>query len=437
MKDALHNVGKGSVQKALIAAIRVDRQSLEETTDSANELKALVEAAGAMVVGDVLCNVQSIQSGTFIGSGKVDEIAEKINELNADFVAIDVELSPPQQRNLEKHWNVQVIDRTGIILDIFAQRAATREGSLQVELAQLEYRLPRLTRMWTHLSRLGAGIGTRGPGETQLEVDRRQIRTRLTKIRKDLDKIKKRRNLQRENRQRSGCICAALVGYTNAGKSTLLNLLTDANVPVKNQLFVTLDPTIRKLQLPNQQAMYLSDTVGFVSRLPHELIAAFHATLEEVIQADLLLHVVDYASPQRNEQIADVENVLKELGVENTPMIRVYNKIDLVADNGMDNTSNSDWVAISAARNIGIEALQEKLIEFVTINETEAELFVPYKETAVIAVIRNTCAVTSETYEHDGTRLQIIAKRALLNKYRRFVLSGSKNPEKPGGSSVK
>jgi GTPase len=415
-------------EKSLVIGIRSSRQSQEDADQSCSELKALVETAGATVAGEIFCHVKQIRVGTYIGSGKVLEIAEFIKENSIEIAVVDVPLSPPQQRNLEKAWNVRVIDRTGVILDIFAARAATREGQLQVEFAQLEYRLPRLTRMWEHLGRLGAGIGTRGPGETQLEVDRRRIRARLDKLKQELLLIEKRRNLQRKNRKRSGIISIALVGYTNAGKSTLLNLLTGADVVVKDQLFVTLDPTIRQLLLPNNQTVILSDTVGFISRLPHELVAAFHATLEEVVQADLLLHVIDSASPHREEQIRDVEAVLVELGIENTPVIHVYNKIDQSKEWAPGEISSlPESVAVSACMNQGIDALLQMIVRFQNSREIPATLFIPYKDSSVIATIRENCEIVQELFEAEGTRLHILAKHALINKYRGFVEADS-NP---------
>ena len=408
--------------EACVIGIRTDRQPQEQARQSAAELKALVEAAGAEVVDEIFCNTSVIHPGTYIGTGKVEEIRERLEELTVSIAVLDVTLSPSQQRNLENNWNIQVIDRTGIILDIFAKRAVSREGRLQVELALLEYRLPRLTRMWTHLSRLGAGIGTRGPGETQLEVDRRRIRTRILKLKEELKQIEKRRHLQRENRRRTGVITAALVGYTNAGKSTLLNLLTAADVSVKNQLFETLDSTIRQLVLPDNQPLYLVDTVGFISRLPHQLVAAFHATLEEVVQADLLLHVINSASPQRDEQIRDVETVLKQLGVDQTPILRVYNKIDLLDELEInDFTELPDSIAISAQKELGIDVFLQKLMNFLILQEKKVEMFIPYTKASTIAVIRDKCRILTENFEADGVRLQIVGKHALLNKYKKFI----------------
>ncbi|MBN1879586.1 GTPase HflX [bacterium] len=423
MAGRVSEINNNLTEKALVIGIRGSRQSQSEAEQSTHELASLVEAAGADVIDSMICPVQQIQVRSYIGSGKVEEIGNLRKAHDVNLIAIDVALSPPQQRNLERDWNCKVIDRTGIILDIFARRAATREGQLQVELAQLKYRLPRLTRMWEHLSRLGAGIGTRGPGETQLEVDRRRIRSRLDKLECDLVKIKKRRKIQRENRRRSGVLSVALVGYTNAGKSSLLNRLTGSDVAVRDQLFVTLDPTIRQLVLPNQQTITVSDTVGFISRLPHELVAAFHATLEEVIEADLLLHVIDSATPDREEQILDVEKVLKELGVEATPIIRIYNKVDLQPDwSPGQSPGPADTVSVSTVNGYGIDELLGKLVQFQSQMSARATLFIPYKDTGIIASIRDRCEIFSETFEAEGTRLQVLAKSALLSKYNMYVV---------------
>ncbi|MCD4654123.1 GTPase HflX [bacterium] len=414
------------LEKAIVIGIRSTRkETRSEAEDSWAELSSLVESAGAVVVEKVFCDLSQIRVGTYIGKGKVEEIGEMIREKEIDIAILDVPLSPPQQRNLETAWSIRVIDRTGVILDIFADRAATNEGQLQVELAQLEYRLPRLTRMWEHLGRLGAGIGTKGPGETQLEVDRRRIRSRLTKLRSDLKKIKKRRRLQRLGRQKSGIPTIAIVGYTNAGKSTLLNLLTGANATVKDQLFVTLDPTIRQLTLPNQQVVILSDTVGFISRLPHELVAAFHATLEEVIEADLLLHVVDASSPNREEQIKDVETVLKQLGADNKPVFMINNKIDLAPELAPGKSENeTETYAISAVCNQGIDELLEGLVNYQSRHAIPAVFLIPYAESSVAAKIREYCDIREEKFEDRGVRLTVIAKSALINKFSQYLDTG-------------
>lgn len=410
-------------EKAVLIGVRTGRQSRDDAKESWRELEALVDAAGAAIAESVFCEIASIRAGTYLGTGKIEEIKQIVAETSADIVVLDVPLSPPQQRNLERAWEIRVIDRTGVILDIFADRAATNEGKLQVELAQLEYRLPRLTRMWEHLGRLGAGIGTRGPGETQLEVDRRRIRSRLDKLRADLKKTKARRRIQREGRQRSGYPTMAIVGYTNAGKSTLLNLLTGADALVRDQVFATLDPTIRQLTLPNQQKVILSDTVGFISRLPHELVAAFHATLEEVIEADLLIHVVDASSANRHLQMKDVETVLKELGADGKPMITVFNKIDLAPEwIPGDVECGEDMYAICALDGSGIPSLLEGLMAFQSRHTQVAEFFFPYADSREAAKIRESCDVKSEEFEGDGIRLKVVAGSAILNKFDRFIV---------------
>lgn len=409
-------------ERAVVIGIRSGRGNRSDAEESMDELCALVRAAGAEIGDCVFCDLDRIRAGTYIGSGKVAAVAEIIREKAIDIAVVDVALSPPQQRNLERAWNIRVIDRTGIILDIFANRAATREGKLQVELAQLEYRLPRLTRMWEHLGRLGAGIGTRGPGETQLEVDRRRIRARLDKLRSGIEKIKNRRRLHRKGRQKTGIPTVAIVGYTNAGKSTLLNRLTGAGVTVKDQLFATLDPTLRQLTLPNQKTVILSDTVGFISRLPHELVAAFHATLEEVTEADLLLHVVDSSSERMDEQMNDVLAVLKELKADHKPVFTVYNKIDR-ADGWVPGVvpCGEHAFAISALNGDGIPDLLAGLADYQSRHAAFAVFRIPYTESAVAAQIRNHCEVVDEVFEARDIVLSARADRALINKFHNYL----------------
>ncbi|HEX7229219.1 MAG TPA: GTPase HflX, partial [Candidatus Binatia bacterium] len=294
------------------------------------ELERLAETAGAAVLGKQHQQVKSISPATLIGRGKVQEIQDSVKELRADLVIVDEELTPAQQRNLENAFGVRVVDRSQLILDIFAQRARSNEGKLQVELAQLEYLLPRLTRQWTHLSRLGGGIGTRGPGETQLEVDRRRIRERIGHLKQRLRTVERTRSLQRKEREEVPFATIALVGYTNAGKSTLMNALTAAGVFVEDKLFATLDPTTRALRLPNGDKVMLVDTVGFINKIPHSLVESFKSTLEEVSNADLLLHLVDLASPQFEEQIEVAHRVLAEIGAGDIATVLVPNKIDAV-----------------------------------------------------------------------------------------------------------
>jgi GTP-binding protein HflX len=313
------------------------------------------------VADAVLQERDRLDPGYLIGKGKAEEIRTRC--AGVDVVILDEELSGSQQRNLEKLLGRRVVDRTGLILDIFAQRAQTREGKLQVELAQLDYLLPRLAGAWSHLERLGGGIGTRGPGETQLESDRRRVRTRMAKIRRDLEQVRRHRALLRRPRRKVPYPIVALVGYTNAGKSSLMNALTRAGVAVRNQLFATLDPTLRRLSLPGDRVALLSDTVGFIRKIPHQLVAAFQATLEEVLEAELLLHVVDISHPHAERQQAAVEGVLGELGLGGRPTILVYNKIDrLGAAPDFPWGPGSGRVATSAKTGAGLETLRQEIV---------------------------------------------------------------------------
>ena len=311
-----------------------------ETEDSINELSELAATAGAEVIAKLIQKRGKPDPAYYIGEGKAKELAILAITTHADLVIFDDELYPAQQRNLEKLLKTKVIDRTWLILDIFASRAQSKEGKIQVELAQLCYLLPRLVGKGTALSRLGGGIGTRGPGETKLEVDRRRIRRRISVLQKELEEIAKRRGLQRSNRKKSGLPLVSLVGYTNAGKSTLFNALTDAEVFVEDKLFATLDPTIRRCYLPSGDFMLLADTVGFIKKLPHDLVAAFRATLEEATYSDLLLHVVDASHPGKDEHCEAVQEVLRALGIGDKPVITVLNKMDLYPANSKENVSD-------------------------------------------------------------------------------------------------
>src|SRR4051812_19686343 len=320
-----------------------------------DELQELAASAGAEVIGNGRQKLETPVAGTFIGTGKADEFAGHCREQDVDTVIFDDELSPAQSRNLERVFNCKVLDRTSLILDIFAQRARTKEGKLQVELAQLQHLLPRLTRFWGHLSRQKGGIGMRGDGETQLETDRRRVQDRIAKIGRELDVVRRQRSTQRQGRQRSLWPLASIVGYTNAGKSTLLNALTGADVLAENKLFATLDPTTRRLRLPTNQNVLLTDTVGFIRKLPHSLVEAFKATLEEVVKADLLIHVVDGSHPQALDQIEAVNAVLDEIGASGKPTIMVFNKVDkFVNGEGHILKTLPNTVGISAKTGEGI-----------------------------------------------------------------------------------
>jgi len=348
-------------ETALLVGVARHRQPRWEAEDSLAELEQLARAAGARVAESVLQERDRLDPRYLIGKGKAEEIRERCG--GVDVVILDEELSGSQQRNLEKLLGRRVVDRTGLILDIFAQRAQTREGKLQVELAQLDYLLPRLARAWSHLERLGGGIGTRGPGETQLESDRRRLKTRMAKIRKDLEQVRRHRALLRRPRRKVPFPVVALVGYTNAGKSSLMNALTRAGVTVRDQLFATLDPTLRRLVLPGDRVVLLSDTVGFIRKIPHQLVAAFQATLEEVQEAELLLHVVDISHPHAELQQAAVEAVLGELGLADRATILVYNKIDRLGHQPeFPWGRGSGRVATSAKNGSGLDDLRHEIV---------------------------------------------------------------------------
>jgi len=325
------NVAEKAVLISLVTA-NDKRRGGPSAEHSLQELAQLTETAGVEVVATVIQNKETADTRTFIGKGKVEEVKGLADELGATTAIFDQELSGAQVRNLEEALDLKIVDRTQLILDIFAQRAKTREGIIQVELAQLSYLLPRLSGHGKNLSRLGGGIGTRGPGESKLEMDRRHIRDRISDLKDALQEVVRHRKLHRERRKKAGAVQVALVGYTNAGKSTLLRELTNADVYVENQLFATLDPTSRTLELPNGREIILTDTVGFIQNLPHDLVAAFRATLEEVCEADLVLHVIDSSSPVRDEQIAVVEQIMGDLGAADKPSIMVYNKKDLCTE---------------------------------------------------------------------------------------------------------
>jgi GTP-binding protein HflX len=346
-------------EAALLVGVARQRQARWEAEDSLAELGELARSAGARVVETVLQERERLEPRYLIGKGKAEEIRGRCG--GVDVVILDEELSGSQQRNLEQLLGRRVVDRTGLILDIFAQRAQTREGKLQVELAQLDYLLPRLAGAWSHLERQVGGIGTRGPGETQLESDRRRVKTRMAKIRRDLEQVRRHRAVLRRPRQKVPFPIVALVGYTNAGKSSLMNALTDAGVAVRDQLFATLDPTLRRLPLPGGRIVLLSDTVGFIRKLPHQLVAAFQATLEEIQAADLLLHVVDISHPHADQQQTAVEGVLAELGLADRPTLLVCNKVDRMEGAAFPWRPGSGRVATSAKTGVGLAELRQEI----------------------------------------------------------------------------
>lgn len=382
--------------------------------DSLDELEQLVATAGAEVVGRVVQRLETPHPAHYVGSGKLTEIVELRGAIEYTVVVFDDELSPTQQRNLERALKVKVIDRTALILDIFAKRAQTHEGRLQVDLAQHEYLLPRLAGQWSHLERLGGGIGTRGPGETQLETDRRQIRRRIAKLKADIEGVRKHRALHRQQRKRKAVPMVSLVGYTNAGKSTLLNALTDAGVLSEDKLFATLDPTTRRVVLPNKQEILLTDTVGFIQKLPTQLVAAFRATLEELGEADVLIHVVDITHHNAAEQTQAVLDVLKELGLAKKAVITAFNKVDRLL-NG-DKTVPEEWrrmaagypdsVLISAVAPIGLDDLLEKVQEILNRDMIEVTVKVPYGNDHLLQLIHSQGSVSEEEYGEDGVLIK-------------------------------
>ena len=358
-------------------------------------------------------------NATYIGSGKAEELSLKGSELEADLFIFDDELTAVQSRNLEEILGARVIDRTALILDIFAQRATSREGKLQVELAQQKYRLPRLLGQGTVLSRLGGGIGTRGPGEKKLEIDRRRIKRRIFELSEELGEIEKQRSLRRARREKNSTPVVALVGYTNAGKSTLLNALTDASVLAEDMLFATLDPVVRQAELPNGTEVLISDTVGFINKLPHDLVEAFRSTLEEAANADIILHVVDRSSPYYESQMAVVEDVLSKLGALDIPRINVYNKCDLTGER-----TPNDGVFISAAKGIGIDELLEQIESRINSGRLEVDVVVPYDRYEAMNVIRAEGRILQEDHQGDGAHLKIQINETALWKLKRMLGEG-------------
>ncbi len=377
---------------------------------SLEELQRLTETAGATVVQTFTQQLRQITPATLMGRGKVEEIQLALRQSNADLVIVDDDLTPAQQRNLETAFKTRVIDRSQLILDIFALRARSNQGKLQVELAQLDYLLPRLTRQWTHLSRLGGGIGTRGPGETQLEVDRRRIRERINHLKKRLHTVDRTRSLQRRERDKVPFSTVALVGYTNAGKSTLMNALTRAGVFVEDKLFATLDPTTRALRLPNGDKVMLVDTVGFINKIPHALVEAFKSTLEEVRSADLLLHLVDLGNPLFIEQIRIVERVLREIGAGDIPTILVPNKIDVAPAVPLGFLTDAQVAGvsrISARTGSGIESLLKLVGETLDRGKEAFHACFAPSQAGLVSILRERGRLVSE--HHDGEGIQVTA----------------------------
>lgn len=391
------------------------------------ELTELAESAGGQVVGSGIQKLETPAAATYIGSGKAAEFAEHCRRSKVDTVIFDDELSPAQTRNLERAFECKVLDRTALILDIFAQRAQTKEGQLQIELAQLQHLLPRLTRFWGHLSRQKGGIGMRGgEGETQLETDRRRVQDRIARITKDLEIVRKQRSTQRAGRQRHLWPLASIVGYTNAGKSTLLNKLTGAKALAVDKVFATLDPTTRRLHLPSNQNVLLTDTVGFIRKLPHQLVEAFKATLEEVVQADLLLHVADISHPQAEDHIEAVNKVLEEIGAAGKPTLMVFNKTDLVENPFLVEQflqRHPHSVAISAETGEGVPTLLSELAALLRPIREFVELSVPHESASTIARLHSMTQVVERDYDGNTARFKARIPPHLLPEFEPFIVS--------------
>ena len=424
------NETKQAKNRAVLVGLNAHCLSAEENADdtSMEELADLLETAGGVCVGTVFQNKDAPDPRTFIGEGKAAEVKELVGAMGADMVVVDNPLSPSQQRVLSEELGVQVLDRAALILDIFAQRARTREGRLQVELAQYQYLLPRLLGMWTHLERQEGAIGTRGPGETQLETDRRHIRRKIQKLREELEQVRRVRATQRTRREKNEVPVVAIVGYTNAGKSTLLNRLTGADIPANNRLFDTLDTTTRTLEISDTCTVLLSDTVGFIRKLPHHLVEAFKATLEELSYADLLLHVIDASNPLWREQAAVVEQLIVELGAEQTPRIDVFNKCDKFTGDILPH--GADIVSISAKTGQGLDELLEKIGGRLDTGACRVVLRLPYDQGGVVDMLHRQAKVERVDYG-EAIEVEAVCTPVQLVRLKDYIVSGWTPPKEP------
>ena len=424
------NETKQAKNRAVLVGLNAHCLSAEENADdtSMEELADLLETAGGVCVGTVFQNKDAPDPRTFIGEGKAAEVKELVGAMGADMVVVDNPLSPSQQRVLSEELGVQVLDRAALILDIFAQRAHTREGRLQVELAQYQYLLPRLLGMWTHLERQEGAIGTRGPGETQLETDRRHIRRKIQKLREELEQVRRVRATQRTRREKNEVPVVAIVGYTNAGKSTLLNRLTGADIPANNRLFDTLDTTTRTLEISDTCTVLLSDTVGFIRKLPHHLVEAFKATLEELSYADLLLHVIDASNPLWREQAAVVEQLIVELGAEQTPRIDVFNKCDRFTGDILPH--GADIVSISAKTGQGLDELLEKIGGRLDTGACRVVLRLPYDQGGVVDMLHRQAKVERVDYG-EAIEVEAVCTPVQLGRLKDYIVSGWTPPKEP------
>ena len=401
-------------EKFILVGVETGKDRMEE---SLTELEELLETAGGETVGRVIQNLESINKATYVGKGKVDEIRELAEELDADGIVCDDELSPAQLSNLKDELDIKVLDRTLVILDIFAAHAQTSEGKLQVELAQLKYRSSRLTGLGKNLSRLGGGIGTRGPGESKLESDRRAIRERVSQLRSEIEKVESSRETLRKHRMSDGIPVIAIVGYTNAGKSTFLNKITDAGILAEDKLFATLDPTTRNLKIPDGEEVLFTDTVGFISKLPHNLVDAFKSTLEEAKYADLILHVADASNPEVDEQMKVVYRTLEELKVTGKPVITFLNKQDKLEEERIIKDIKADAVVKGSAKTgEGIDELLSKITEILREGKVLIDTVLSYADTSKISVIRKKGQLLSEEYEGEGIKVKAYVPKAVAGQ---------------------
>lgn len=400
-----------------VILVGISEQDGDDAEDSLAELAELVKTAGAVVVGTLIQKRETIHPGTYVGTGKVDEIAQLLVATGATGIVCDDELSPAQMKNLESILAIKVMDRTLIILDIFAARATTSEGKIQVELAQLKYRLSRLSGLGKSMSRLGGGIGTRGPGEKKLEIDRRLINDRIAQLNRELKEVVKHRDITRAKREKNDVPVVAIVGYTNAGKSTLLNHLTDAEVLEEDKLFATLDPTTRMLELDGHQQVLLTDTVGFIRKLPHHLIEAFKSTLEEAKYADYIFHVVDASNPQMDKQMHIVYETLDRLGVKNKKIVTLFNKMDQRMDDEPLRDFRADHILmISAARNEGLDKIKDLLQEMLREDKVYIERVIPYAQAGIIQLVREKGELVSEEYVPEGIAIKAYVPMEVYGK---------------------
>ena len=401
-------------EKFILVGVETGKDRMEE---SLTELEELLETAGGETVGRVIQNLESINKATYVGKGKVEEIRELAEELGADGIVCDDELSPAQLSNLKDELDIKVLDRTLVILDIFAAHAQTSEGKLQVELAQLKYRSSRLTGLGKNLSRLGGGIGTRGPGESKLESDRRAIRERVSQLRSEIEKVESSRETLRKHRMSDGIPVIAIVGYTNAGKSTFLNKITDAGILAEDKLFATLDPTTRNLKIPDGEEVLFTDTVGFISKLPHNLVDAFKSTLEEAKYADLILHVADASNPEVDEQMKVVYRTLEELKVTGKPVITFLNKQDKLEEERIIKDIKADAIVKGSAKTgEGIDELLSKITEILREGKVLIDTVLSYADTSKISVIRKKGQLLSEEYEGDGIKIKAYVPKAVAGQ---------------------